>query len=109
MNYIWNESRMPEMGLSGLMSGEWKRSAGRDIQAPATERTGNRYGPAYTPPRHSSTLRAPWKGAELQWESKPTRQLSLQPVAAEAGLEVMNGPKPLVQKARSAGQRASRP
>jgi len=38
------------------MSGEWKRSAGRDIQAPATERTGNRYGPAYTPPRHSSTL-----------------------------------------------------
>ena len=56
MNYIWNESRMPEMGLSGLMSGEWKRSAGRDIQAPATERTGNRYGPAYTPPRHSSTL-----------------------------------------------------
>jgi len=54
-------------------------------------------------------LSAPWKGAELQWESKPTRQLSLQPVAAEAGLEVMNGPKPLVQKARSAGQRASRP
>src|SRR6266498_1592385 len=54
-------------------------------------------------------LSAPWKGAELQWESKPTRQLSLQPVAAEAGQEEMNGPKPLVQKARSAGQRASRP
>ena len=59
--------------------------------------------------RLRACLSAPWKGAELQWESKPTRQLSLQPVAAEAGLEVMNGPKPLVQKARSAGQRASRP
>ncbi len=41
-------------------------------------------------------LSAPWKGAELQWESKPTRQLSLQPVAAEAGLEAMKGSKPLV-------------
>jgi hypothetical protein len=42
-------------------------------------------------------LSAPWKGAELQWESKkPTRQLPLQPVAAEAGLEAMKGPKPLV-------------
>ena len=51
-----NESRMPETGLSGLMSGEWKRSAGRDLQAPATERAGHSYGLAYTPPRHSSTL-----------------------------------------------------
>src|SRR5436190_10196191 len=60
MNYIWNESRMLEMVLSGLMSGEWKRSAWRDSQAPATERVGNGYGPAYTPPRHSSTLQIPW-------------------------------------------------
>ncbi len=65
MNYVLNESRMPEMGLSGLMSGEWKRSAGRDIQAPATERTGNRYGPAYTPPRHSSTLQNPLWVAQI--------------------------------------------
>jgi hypothetical protein len=54
-------------------------------------------------------LSAPWKGAELQWESKPTRQLSLQPVAAETGMEAMKCPKLLVQKARQAGQRASRP
>jgi hypothetical protein len=46
-------------------------------------------------------LSAPWKGAELQWEStKPTRQLTLQPVAAEAGMEAMKCSKPLVQKAR---------
>ena len=46
------------------------------------------------------SLSAPWKGAELQWESKPTRQLSLQPVAAEAWMEEMKSTKPLVQKAR---------
>ena len=34
-------------------------------------------------------MSAPWKGAELQWESKPTRQLSFQPVAAKGGMEVM--------------------
>jgi len=43
-------------------------------------------------------LSAPWKGAELQWESKPIRQLSLQPVVAEACREAMNCAKPLVQK-----------
>jgi len=32
--------------------------------------------------------------------TKPTRQLSLQPVAAEASMEVMKCSKPLVQKAR---------
>jgi hypothetical protein len=31
--------------------------------------------------------------------SKPTRQLSLQPVAAEAGMEAMKCSKPLAQKA----------
>ena len=41
-------------------------------------------------------LSAPWKGAELQWESEPTRQLSLQPVAAEASMEAMKCSKPLV-------------
>ena len=46
---------MPEMGTSGLMSGEWKRSAWQDTQAPATERAGLSYGLAYTLPRHSST------------------------------------------------------
>jgi len=38
--------------------------------------------------RVAAGFSAPWKGAGLQWESlrtKPTRQLSLQPVAAEAG------------------------
>ena len=34
-------------------------------------------------------LSAPWKGAELQWEDNPTRQLSFQPVAAEGGMEAM--------------------
>jgi len=52
----WNESRMPELGMSGLMSGEWKQSAWRAIQAPATERAGLGYGLAFTPLRHSSTL-----------------------------------------------------
>ena len=43
--------------------------------------------------------------------ANPTRQLSLQPVAAEARMEAMKCVKPLVPKARwkKAGQRASRP
>ncbi len=45
---------MPEMGTSGLMSGEWKRSAWRDIQTPATERAGHSYGP---PSRYRATPR----------------------------------------------------
>jgi len=45
---------MPEMGTSGLMSGEWKRNAWRAIQAPATERAGHRYGP---PSRNRATPR----------------------------------------------------
>ena len=39
------------------------------------------------------------EGAGLQWESretKPTRQLTLQPVAAEARAEAMKRAKPLV-------------
>jgi hypothetical protein len=42
------------MGTSGLTSGEWKRSAGQDIQAPATERAGLSYG---RPTRHRATPR----------------------------------------------------
>ena len=55
-------------------------------------------------------LSAPWKGAELQWESsKPTRQLTLQPVAAEASMEVTKCSKPLVEKARKrASEQAGR-
>lgn len=45
---------MLEMGTSGLMSGEWKRSAGQVIQAPATERAGLGYG---RPTRHRATSR----------------------------------------------------
>src|SRR5258708_13252905 len=45
---------MPEMGTSGLMSGEWKRSEWRDTQTPATERAGHSYGP---PSRHRATPR----------------------------------------------------
>lgn len=36
---------MLEMGTSGLTSGEWKRDARWDIQAPTTERVGLSYGP----------------------------------------------------------------
>jgi hypothetical protein len=35
---------MREIRASGLMSGEWKRRARQDTQAPATERAGLRYG-----------------------------------------------------------------
>jgi hypothetical protein len=46
---------MRESRTSGLMGGEWKRNAWQDIQAPATERAGDRYGLSYASPRHSST------------------------------------------------------
>jgi hypothetical protein len=65
--------------------------------------------PAVPSKKLRACLSAPWKGAELQWERIPTRQLAFQPVAAEAGMEVMKCSKPLVTKARKAGQRASRP
>ena len=52
---------------------------------------------------------APWKGAELQWESnKPTRQLTLQPVAAEANMEAMKCFEALGAKGPEVGQRANR-
>jgi hypothetical protein len=98
---------MPEMGTSGLMSGEWKRSEWRDIQTPATERAGHSYGP---PSRHRATPRLHVRREKAQNSSgrvnKPTRQLTLQPVAAEASMEAMKCSKPLVQKAR---ERVSEP
>ena len=45
MNPLERKPDAGESGMSGLMSGEWKRSAWRAIQAPATERAGHRYGP----------------------------------------------------------------
>lgn len=60
---------MPETGTSGLMSGEWKRNARRDIQAPATKRAGSSYGPSYTSPRHSSTLQSQVKEVQASLRS----------------------------------------
>ena len=52
---------------------------------------------------------APCKGASLQWETNPTWQLSLQPVAIGAVAEVTKQPKPSVQKvAWRLGERAGR-
>ena len=60
-------------------------------------------GASFETSRVRACLSAPWKGAGLQWESrkmKPTRQFTLQPVAAERWREAMKSAKPLVQKAR---------
>ena len=47
---------MREICMSGLTSGDWKRSQGRTNEAPADERGGNRYvQPTATAPHVDST------------------------------------------------------
>src|SRR5436853_6345944 len=47
---------MPEICMSGSMSGVWKRSQGRTSEAPPNERGGNRYvRPTATAPHLDST------------------------------------------------------
>lgn len=71
-------------------------SDARRITARQCEEWAARVATSYSPTMYNNTvgtlrarLSAPWKGAELQWGSNPTRQLSFQPVAAEGGVEVM--------------------
>jgi len=58
---------MPEIGTSGSMSGDGKRSDCHRLK----------------PPRPSSTLRVPRKGTDNQWRRNPPRQLSIGLVADE--------------------------
>lgn len=54
-------------------------------------------------------LKCAVKGAVLQLESSPARQLLLRPVATEAAVEVTTPPEPLVQRVVQATRRACRP